>query len=84
MQLPSLKVSIPVIFVLWCVAGVMLRGPVILAYPAMWAAVALLFGVLHVLLKQDEEEPSGKVTVAADSTDKTDAKLADESVTAAV
>lgn len=84
MQLPSLKVSIPVIFVLWCVAGVILRGPVILAYPAMWAAVAVLFGVLHLLLKQDEEEPSGKVTVAAESVGTADGKLADESVTAAV
>ncbi|QDT00186.1 hypothetical protein [Adhaeretor mobilis] len=83
MQLPSLKVSIPVIFIAWCVAGVMLRGPVMLAYPAMWLGVAALFGVLHVMLKQDDEESSQTVTVT-DTPGSTDSKLSDERVSAAV
>ncbi|MEQ8208637.1 MAG: hypothetical protein RH917_02300 [Lacipirellulaceae bacterium] len=84
MQLPSLKVSIPIIFVAWCVAGVLLRGPVMLAYPAMWAGVAALFGLLHVLLKQEEEEAPGKVTVATESATESDGQRTDNSVTAAV
>jgi len=83
MQLPSLKVSIPVIFALWCLAGVMLRGPVMLAYPAMWFGIAALFGILHVILKQDDEESSQKVTVA-DTPGSVDSKHTDERVTAAV
>jgi len=46
MKLPSLKVSLPFIFLCWCIAGVQTHGAVILAYPAMWAGVgALLYGL---------------------------------------
>ena len=51
MKLPSLKVSIPLIFLIWCVVGVQVHGAVMLAYPAMWAAVGLLFLVIHLLLR---------------------------------
>ncbi len=39
MKLPSLKISLPFIFLCWCIAGVQSHGLVILAYPAMWAVV---------------------------------------------
>lgn len=51
MQLPSLKFSLPFIFVCWCIAGSMTHGAVILAYPAMWAVVGLFFYGLHVMTK---------------------------------
>ena len=51
MKLPSLKVAIPFIFLVWCIAGVQVHGLVMLAYPAMWGAVGLFFLVLHLLLR---------------------------------
>jgi len=49
-MLPSIKISLPVIFVLWCVGGVWAMGPKILAYPALWAAVAAVFLLVDFLL----------------------------------
>jgi hypothetical protein len=51
MKLPSLKVSLPLIFLCWCLVGVQVHGTVLLAYPAMWAGVGLFFWGLHLLLK---------------------------------
>ena len=51
MKLPSLKVSLPFIFLCWCVAGVQTFGTVILAYPAMWAVVAIAFYGLHLMTR---------------------------------
>ncbi len=44
-MLPDIKVSLPILFVLWCGFGywAMSQNLVMLAYPAMWAAVVLLF-----------------------------------------
>ncbi len=65
MKLPSLKFSLPFIFVCWCIAGSLTHGTVILAYPAMWAVVGLFFYGLHVMIKA----PAG--TAEAMSTDAT-------------
>ena len=43
-MLPDIKVSLPILFLLWC--GLALwgfGGPVLLAYPVIWLAVAGLF-----------------------------------------
>lgn len=43
-MLPDIKISLPIIFLVWCVAAwVAFDGPVMLAYPAMWLAVGLAF-----------------------------------------
>ena len=44
-MLPDIKISLPILFVLWCGFGYWAMGqnPVMLAYPAMWGAVVLLF-----------------------------------------
>ncbi len=63
MKLPSLKVSLPLIFLCWCVAGVQTHGTVILAYPAMWAVVGVFFYGLHLVTR------SSKPSLAADSSD---------------
>ena len=57
MKLPDLKITLPVIFVLWCVAGVMTHGPVMLAYPAMWGVVGVAFYGLRLLLRSPEPPP---------------------------
>lgn len=49
-MLPSIKISIPIIFFVWCVLGVLVHGVVLLAYPAMWLAVAILFLVINTVL----------------------------------
>jgi len=60
MHLPSIRIAIPTIFVLWCLAGFVAFGPVILFYPAMWAAVALFFLLVHYLLRSSQgNSPSG-------------------------
>ena len=51
MFLPSLRIAIPTIFLIWCIVGVYIHGPVMLAYPAMWLAVGILFLCLSPLLK---------------------------------
>jgi len=46
-MLPDIKIALPVLFVLWCVGSVWaMHSTVMLAYPAMWATVALLFYVV--------------------------------------
>lgn len=43
-MLPDIKISLPILVVLWCVAGYWaMGGPVLLLYPAMWGVVTLLF-----------------------------------------
>lgn len=43
-MLPDIKVSLPILVVIWAAFGYwVMEGPVMLAYPAMWAAVAILF-----------------------------------------
>lgn len=43
-MLPDIKISLPILFLIWCGAAyALMGGPVMLAYPAMWAGVALLF-----------------------------------------
>lgn len=50
-MLPDIKISLPILFVLWCAGGYWaMHGPVMLAYPAMWAGVAGLFLVISKLL----------------------------------
>ncbi|TWT43249.1 hypothetical protein [Botrimarina hoheduenensis] len=50
-MLPSIKISLPILFLLWCAAGFWkMGGPVMLAYPAMWLGVAVLFLVVTKLL----------------------------------
>ncbi len=43
-MIPDLKISLPIIFIGWCVAAVFaFHSWVMLAYPAMWGAIGLLF-----------------------------------------
>lgn len=43
-MLPSIKVSLPILFLLWVGLGIWaMQGPVMLAYPAMWLGVAIVF-----------------------------------------
>lgn len=43
-MLPSIKVSLPILFLLWCGLGIWaMQGPVMLAYPVMWLGVAIVF-----------------------------------------
>ncbi|MEM8946843.1 MAG: hypothetical protein AAGD11_16840 [Planctomycetota bacterium] len=64
MKLPSLKFSLPFIFLCWCVAGVLTHGSIILAYPAMWAVVGLLFYGLHLVTKSPASAEVGATTAA--------------------
>ena len=57
MKMPSLKISLPFIFLCWCLAGVQSHGVVILAYPAMWAVVGLFFLGLHLLTRGPASTP---------------------------
>jgi len=67
MKLPSLKFSLPFIFLCWCLVGVKVHGAVILAYPAMWAVVGLFFYGLHVVLRASSgAEPAKPAAVAGD------------------
>lgn len=61
MKLPSLKFSLPFIFVCWCIAGAMTHGSVILAYPAMWAVVGAFFYGLHIMIKSPEGGDASKI-----------------------
>jgi|GEM_PF-6244688 len=65
MKLPSLKFSLPFIFLCWCVAAVQTHGLVMLAYPAMWAVVGLFFFGLHVLTRTTAEAPATQATATA-------------------
>jgi hypothetical protein len=43
-MVPDLRISLPVIFVVWCAAAwLAFDGPVMLAYPAMWVLVGAAF-----------------------------------------
>ncbi len=43
-MLPSIRISLPVLLILWCVASIWaFKSPVMLLYPAMWIGVAVLF-----------------------------------------
>ena len=46
-MLPSIKVMLPLLFLLWCGGAYWaFQSPVMLIYPAMWAAVGVLFVVV--------------------------------------
>lgn len=49
-MLPDIKIALPILFLLWCGLGYWaMQGPVMLAYPAMWAGVAVLFLIVSKL-----------------------------------
>lgn len=55
-MLPSIKISLPILLVLWCVASVWaFKSPVMLLYPAMWLGVAALFFVVTKFIPNDDE-----------------------------
>lgn len=59
MSLPSIKIALPLLFVLW-LAGAYAAGMTALwAYPAMWAAVAAGFGLLHVVTSRSASADNG-------------------------
>ncbi|QDT70117.1 hypothetical protein MalM25_30620 [Planctomycetes bacterium MalM25] len=60
-MLPDIKISLPILFVLWCGFGYWAMGqnPVMLAYPAMWAAVVLLFFAVTKLAGPASADPAG-------------------------
>lgn len=51
MKLPGIHISIPFIFILWCVGAYLAGMTPLLLYPAMWAGVGLVFVILGVFLK---------------------------------
>ncbi len=51
MKLPGIHISLPVIFVLWCVGAYLAGMTPLLLYPAMWAAVGVVFLGLGAVLK---------------------------------
>jgi hypothetical protein len=57
-MLPDIKITLPIIFVLWCVAAVMLNGPTMLAYPAMWLVVGIGFWALDRALGASRRTPT--------------------------
>jgi hypothetical protein len=59
-MLPDIKITLPFIFILWCV-GVYFAFDswVLLAYPAMWAAVGVLFFVMQTVAgKAEPNQPN--------------------------
>lgn len=43
-MLPDIKIALPIMLVLWCAGSIVAMGSaVMLIYPAMWVAVALMF-----------------------------------------
>ncbi len=60
-MLPDIKFSLPIIFILWCVAAVFaFHSWVMLAYPAMWAIIGILFFVLDRATAGGESAGSGE------------------------
>ena len=47
MKLPGLPVLLIAIGAVWCVAGVIAHGWVMLAYPLIWAAIGAAFLILN-------------------------------------
>lgn len=47
MILPSIKITLPLLFVLWLVGAYLADMTALWAYPAMWAAVGAVFFALH-------------------------------------
>ena len=46
-MLPDIKISLPILLLVWAAFGFwVMEGPVMLAYPAMWIGVAVLFLVV--------------------------------------
>lgn len=80
MKLPSLKISLPFIFLCWCIAGTQTHGLVILAYPAMWAVVGLFFYGLHILTKAPASSPATEAAAATSDLSRL-AKVPDDSPT---
>lgn len=58
MSLPSIKITLPLLFVLWLVGAYLAGMTALWAYPAMWAAVAAVFGVLHIVTSGKPAEGS--------------------------
>ncbi len=58
-MLPSIKVSLPILLLLWGGLGLWaMEGPVMLAYPAMWCGVALVFLIVTKLFGGTPSEAS--------------------------
>ena len=55
-MLPDIKISLPIIFLLWCAAAVLLVGPVMLAYPAMWLVVGIAFWAFDRVVRASRPE----------------------------
>ncbi len=62
-MLPDIKISLPVIIGLWCVAAwLAFDGPVMLAYPAMWLVVGVGFWVLDRVVRSSRPDPASAAT----------------------
>ncbi|MEM1305177.1 MAG: hypothetical protein AAGG46_09785 [Planctomycetota bacterium] len=62
MALPSIKITLPLLFVLW-LAGAYAAGMTALwAYPLMWGGVAAVFGALHVATTGGTAKTGGTAT----------------------
>ncbi len=60
-MLPSIKISLPILLALWCIASVWaFKSPVMLLYPLMWIGVAGLFLVVTKYLPDNEETDSSE------------------------
>ncbi len=62
--MPPINISLPIIFVVWCVVVCVTPalGPVMLAYPAIWALVGAAFFALDRALRA-KGTPAGEETV---------------------
>lgn len=64
-MLPDIKVSLPIIFGLWCVAAwLAFGGPVMLAYPAMWLVIGAAFWALDRAVRGSRSAPSSASAAA--------------------
>lgn len=66
MSLPSIKVTLPLLFVLWCVGACLAGMWPLLAYPVMWAAVGGLLYGLHVATGSKETGSNEAGAIAPD------------------
>ncbi len=56
-MIPDIKYSLPIVFLAWCIfAWIAFDGPIMLAYPAMWAAVGVLFFIFDRVLGTRHED----------------------------
>ena len=67
MILPSIKITLPLLFALWLVGAYLANMTALWAYPAMWAAVAAVFFGLHLATSGKSTPVSASNSQSAES-----------------